>query len=248
MFRDDTDLTGVALMDSIRHALDHSEYMIVVCTPNSAASGNVNAEVDYFAGLGKADRIIPVIIDKKPSYGSVDESYFPPRLLAAGCRPENAIVCVGSAGRGRVYRLLGLPDRDYLYRVEHIGLNSTRQPFSMKRLETERLDYNSNQNTPDARISKVRYYDGEGRLLFVKNYSLNLEIVDLTVSDDSPEPYYLPYDMSSPGTDGKNGFSCRIVQEYDDAVKLKRKESLSVIWRQTGSRRGSCCANSAVSA
>ncbi len=306
VFRDDTDLTGVALMDSIRHALAHSDYLIVICTPNSAASGYVNAEVDCFVETGRADRIVPVVIDKKSPYESYDEAWFPPSLLAAGYKPQDAIVYAGASKRGAIYRLIyrllgltdkvylekyidrrltvgnvamallvpvvwfyalvigvdvtrelrtahyyyesmafkdglrpdgveqlsrplpdnyyavsfRLSDKHYLYRVEHIGIDSASQPFSMTLLESERMDYCLNQNTSNARTSKIKYYNAEGELLFVKNYSLNQEIVDLIMSDDSPEPYYLPYDMTSEKMGGKHGFSCRIAQGYDEKGRL----------------------------
>ena len=49
VFRDQTDLTGTELQDSLRQNLRESRYLIVICSPASAASSWVNEEVLYFA-------------------------------------------------------------------------------------------------------------------------------------------------------------------------------------------------------
>lgn len=129
VFRDDTDLTGVVLMDSIRKALDHSEFLIVICTPNSASSGYVNAEVDYFVQSGKADHIIPVVLHSQSPYELQTAACFPPRLIAAGIRPQEAVVYGRSGRRWAIYRLmyrlLGLKDGSQL--EEYIDKRITRR-------------------------------------------------------------------------------------------------------------------------
>ena len=44
VFRDQTDLAGTELQDSLRQNLDTSRYLIVLCSPASAASSWVNEE------------------------------------------------------------------------------------------------------------------------------------------------------------------------------------------------------------
>ena len=66
IFRDQTDLAGVELRDTIRQELRASQCLIVLCSPNSAESPWVAEEIAYFKSLGREDRIIPFIIDGEP--------------------------------------------------------------------------------------------------------------------------------------------------------------------------------------
>ena len=66
VFRDQTDLAGVELTASLRRELEVSQYLIVLCSPASAASSWVNDEVTYFISLGRIDRIIPFIVEGEP--------------------------------------------------------------------------------------------------------------------------------------------------------------------------------------
>ncbi|HWA01403.1 MAG TPA: TIR domain-containing protein [Caulobacterales bacterium] len=67
LFRDD-DEAGVdgALSEQLRQALHDSEWLIVICSPRTADSRWVAREVEYYASLGRTDRIIPVVIDGDP--------------------------------------------------------------------------------------------------------------------------------------------------------------------------------------
>lgn len=66
IFRDQTDLAGVELRDTIQRELNAARCLIVLCSPNSAASPWVAEEIAYFKSLGREDRIIPFIIDGEP--------------------------------------------------------------------------------------------------------------------------------------------------------------------------------------
>jgi len=46
------------LAESLRNALDASDFLIVVCSPTAAASHWVNEEIKVFRELGKADKIL----------------------------------------------------------------------------------------------------------------------------------------------------------------------------------------------
>ena len=77
VFRDATDLGSCQLVEGLHRELEASRFLIVICSPDSAkpnAEGKhfVDHEVDYFAGLGRADRIIPVIVS-----GTPEESFGP---------------------------------------------------------------------------------------------------------------------------------------------------------------------------
>lgn len=87
IFRDREEFSaGGELKAEIEAALARSDALIVLCSPSSALSAYVNAEIDFFHKLGRADRIIPVIVDGEPP------ACFPPALhgaerLAADLRP-----------------------------------------------------------------------------------------------------------------------------------------------------------------
>ena len=72
VFRDEDELSGGDLKPQITSALASSNYLIVICSPNSAQSKYVNEEIREFIEIGKAKgddytkRIFPFIIDGKP--------------------------------------------------------------------------------------------------------------------------------------------------------------------------------------
>ena len=68
VFRDATDLGAGRLQNNLQHELESSRFLIVICSPNSArpnAEGKhwVNDEVSHFASLGRADRIVPILVE-----------------------------------------------------------------------------------------------------------------------------------------------------------------------------------------
>ena len=81
IFRDMTDLEVGELSTLIHEALEHSHYLIVVCSPRAAKSKWVNDEVEYFISLGKQDKIIPYIIEGVPHADDPSEECYPPALL-----------------------------------------------------------------------------------------------------------------------------------------------------------------------
>lgn len=67
IFRDRTDLSGGGRLDGkIRAALENSETLVVLCSPNAAASDWVDQEVAMFLALGRHDRVFPVIAPGLP--------------------------------------------------------------------------------------------------------------------------------------------------------------------------------------
>lgn len=82
VFRDRDELpTSTDLGSQIHTALDQSEYLIVICSPQSAKSNWVNEEILSFKGMGKSDRIFAMIVDGEPNMfdvpGREDEECFP---------------------------------------------------------------------------------------------------------------------------------------------------------------------------
>ena len=84
-FRDDEDMAAAAnIAEIVRKALDSAEALIVICSPRSAQSKWVNAEIQYYRHTGRANKVFAVIIDGAPNSGDPETECFPPALRAAG--------------------------------------------------------------------------------------------------------------------------------------------------------------------
>ena len=81
IFRDREDFSaGHSLTAQTIAALEASQFLIVICSPNAAQSAYVNEEIRCFKALGRADRILPVIIDGEPGSGDPGRECFPSAL------------------------------------------------------------------------------------------------------------------------------------------------------------------------
>ena len=74
-FRDEDELpASSSLSDSITYALDHTEYLIVICTPDLPQSRWCLEEVRYFLQTHDRDHVLAVLADGTP------EQSFPRQL------------------------------------------------------------------------------------------------------------------------------------------------------------------------
>ena len=80
-FRYHTDIQPNELKTELRNKLEQSKYLLVICTPRSAQSPWVGAEIDTFVALGRRDRIIPIIVDGRPYSGDPATECYNPSLL-----------------------------------------------------------------------------------------------------------------------------------------------------------------------
>lgn len=79
VFRDRDDFAGgYSLEKATMDALQASEFLLVFCSPHSAASAYVNEEVRIFKALGRSSKVIPIIIDGDP--GDPELECFPPAI------------------------------------------------------------------------------------------------------------------------------------------------------------------------
>jgi hypothetical protein len=79
IFRDREDFSaGHSLNDQTVAALEASQFLIVICSPNAAQSPYVNEEIRRFKAMGGAARVIPVIVDGEP--GDSRRECFPPAV------------------------------------------------------------------------------------------------------------------------------------------------------------------------
>ena len=79
IFRDRDDFAGgPSLVEATLRALQESDFLVVICSPNSQRSHYVNEEVRLFKKLGRADRVIPVIVAGEP--GDTERECFSPAV------------------------------------------------------------------------------------------------------------------------------------------------------------------------
>jgi len=75
VFRDETELPEAASLGAeIRQALEQSLCLIVICSPNSAQSRQVNEVVRYFKQLGRGKQILPIVVAGEPNAGTGNPS------------------------------------------------------------------------------------------------------------------------------------------------------------------------------
>lgn len=100
VFRDKTDLPSGVLWEQLKHQLEESEYLIVICSPESARAEWVTKEIAYFQELGRNRNIIPLIVEGEPHAADSARECYNPALLA---RPDEELlgVSVRELGRSR---------------------------------------------------------------------------------------------------------------------------------------------------
>ena len=91
VFRDIDELAAGNLPEQIKRALENSQNLVVVCSPQAAASPWVNQEVETFISLGRTDHIYPFIVE-----GNSPKEFFPPSLFAL---PKNEERLGGDASK-----------------------------------------------------------------------------------------------------------------------------------------------------
>ena len=140
IFRDREDFSaGPSLAAQTIAALEASQFLIVICSPNAAKSEYVNEEVRRFKALGRSDSIIPVIVGGNP--GEPDSECFPPALRfkvgpdggLTGERDEPIAADARSSGDGKglaigkvVAGLLGVGLDEIIRRAERERRRRTR--------------------------------------------------------------------------------------------------------------------------
>lgn len=79
IFRDREDFSaGHSLNEQTTAALEASQFLVAICSPNAARSQYVNEEIRRFKVLGGGLRVIPVIVDGEP--GDLEHECFPPTI------------------------------------------------------------------------------------------------------------------------------------------------------------------------
>ena len=86
VFRDQTDLAGVELQMALQRELEASRYLIVICSPSSAASHWVNDEIRFFYDRDRKKFVIPFIVDGEPESDDPARECYPPALRSEADR------------------------------------------------------------------------------------------------------------------------------------------------------------------
>ena len=102
VFLDQTDIQPGLLKDELSQQLENSRYLIVICSPMSAKSEWVGEEISQFIALGRADRIIPFIIEGEPYSNNSETECFHPVLKEE--LPE--LLGVNINEKGKEHRLI----------------------------------------------------------------------------------------------------------------------------------------------
>lgn len=98
-FRDVTDLKPGLLAEEINNALRNSEWLIVICSPRSAKSPWVCKEAQTFIDLGRADHIIPFVIEGTPFSNDPANECYPEALLNLTGSKELLAANINEMGR-----------------------------------------------------------------------------------------------------------------------------------------------------
>lgn len=141
VFRDRDELPSSShLNEAINEALQRSRVMIVIASPNAAASHWVNEEIRQFKALGRAQQVLALIVDGDPSAaarGQAGRDCFPPALCheidadgRVSARPTEPVAADLRAAQGtRQEALLKL-----IAGMLGIGYDELRQRERSKRL------------------------------------------------------------------------------------------------------------------
>lgn len=122
VFMADKDFNEHTVFGGLHKKLDESEYLVVVCSPDSAASPFCDDEVSHFIRTGRSDKIIPFIISGKANSGDARTECYPRSLRELP--PEDQISGIQTPVVGQyagylmaVARIMGLEYDSVKYEV-----------------------------------------------------------------------------------------------------------------------------------
>ena len=102
VFRDETSINpGKTVDDALKSELEKSKYLIVICSPASAASSWVDREVERFIEMGREDRIMPFIVDGVPHSDDPAKECYVPSLRALAEKKGSSILGADVRARGK---------------------------------------------------------------------------------------------------------------------------------------------------
>ena len=110
VFRDESELPeDTGLSAEIRQALEQSLCLVVICSPRSAQSRQVNEVIRYFKQLGRGKQILPIVVagapnagtGSKPGVSPADECFVP--ALRHPVQPDGTLDTSRRAGGKHIF-------------------------------------------------------------------------------------------------------------------------------------------------
>lgn len=134
IFRDRADLGAGVLNNELRKHLESSKYLIVICSPHSAASKWVNDEIRTFLEWGRGDYIIPFIVDGNITSQGADNPIPSALREYYAQHPDGELLSVDIREAGRVKAYIRVVS--FMLGVEfdelwHRHLRATRRKVAM---------------------------------------------------------------------------------------------------------------------
>ena len=123
VFRDKTDLSGTVLEEALHQELEDSKYLIVICSPQSAASDYVNKEIAHFISLGGEKSIIPFIVDGEPFAQDPERECFPQALRDM----ESELLGISIQELGKTHAFLRLVSTLLNLKYDQVVMRDTRR-------------------------------------------------------------------------------------------------------------------------
>ena len=256
VFRDQDELPiSSNLTDNIYYALDHSEYLIVVCSPDTPHSLWVQREITYFLEHHDRDHLLAILVDGEP------EQSFPPQLtevrdsegeLIEEIEPLAAnIVAESDRDRNKLFNteslrilaaLIGCPfdalyHREQRYRLHRLMITALIAAVIAagfigllinRNLRIQERLYQSmiNESQALSALSESAFRDGDYRGAL--NYAL-----DALPGRNPERPYYADaeYALSSALYLYRGDYTMRYIQSFEQNTEI-----VSVVMSQDGSR------------
>lgn len=165
-FRDRTDLqAGCSLTESLKHELDNTEWLIVICSDNVRSSTWVDKEISYFSELpNRVNRIIP-FVSYLTSFDKNIIDCFPCELIRINERKHDDILAADSRHRKdgwnrsvakTIARLLDINLDDWIQRLQYdLEIKKYHQLIDDARIK---IDIN---NFTEAQSELIRYINEE---------------------------------------------------------------------------------------
>ena len=176
VFRDIDELSAGNLPEQIRQALKNSQNLIVVCSPQAAASPWVNQELETFISLGRTDRIFPFIVE-----GKSPKEFFPPALLAL---PKNEERLGGDASKqGRDFAFVKV-----VAGMLGLGFDTLWNRYEKEKAEEERKE---REQRDKLLIAQSRFVAEKASVLVDEgdSYLARLLLLDILPNDSTDYPY-----------------------------------------------------------
>ena len=224
IFRDEDELSGGELKPQISKALADSEFLIVICSPNSAQSKYVNSEIKEFIEIGKArnedyaKRIFPLIVEGKPHQGGNSNIECFPQILNElkdmyGNEIELIAGNVNATNRDHAFvQILAGTLREK--NVQFSELWDRYAEFKLAQEKREREQqlkiYRANARFISEKILK-KYYDGD-------SYICRRALIEMYRNKSNSYPYV-----------GEADKSLRLILERDSTIINIGKHNLSSI-------------------